>query len=900
MKVKAKQGSQPWFMAVWWPLVLGVVAVVLTMTAPMVVKAAAANTDSASALILSPQANANVHMQVAGGQYQTLDGTAAGNATQPGSDLATWTAWRDSTKTYMNFVAGAKMHGVGLTGVPKQPGQDSRSSHLSPYQITLDYDAVGYYNFATNGRPDLQKVGANPSWAGATTPYIIFSDNLYSGVVYGAVKSMHITLQFYRSRDAAKTPINFANSRAVFTFNSLNPGQSQWQPENSVEFAGSGLANGTLTPQTYLRYSANGISGAPYTARTYYGTSNAHFDDWLGSDTLPNAAVTFPLSGLSNSFVFGSVWGRAWNAFSSSANYPTGQSAPSKTVMPLQQYQPGDTWDHPTGAPTGFAQRYDNDLDRYDDGGGAWSYLHPQPGHDPDHGDLLPGIPAKADRFVQSGQAYYYDINQPTIDLRTQGLILPDGYAINDDLPAGTQAQAVTLYNLDGSVINDAFQNAPQLPTRHLALRLSDHATAAINALSKQAAYYGRDFTVRVKFQVTNTTDDQLNDLMVNQASSQFFYRSLTAPYTAESNLVHIRVKDAQQQLPFQKVAPDGHPLAGAVFELQDLKGNSVSIAPVTSGTDGKFTLQVKHLADGTYVLHEISAPAGYAKRDYHVAIKAGQVVGGEVTLTAAVAQVVDQPQTAKLVVHKRATLSAAPLADAAFTIYEAAGDQLGPAVKTVTTAANGQAVIEGLAWAKTYWAVETKAPVGYRLPDPTDPNNWQKITFSSTQLVAETTFKDALQPLTIRLNKVASGTGEQLPGATFELTGSDGFHQKKASAANIDHAWNLQFSGLLPGHTYALQEITAPAGYVVDPKPHTVVVAKDGMHVTIDDKQLPVSLHESANIAGSYVIENHLKPLLPHTGGPGVLATSLAAIGLFAMAAGLALAKRRHKQPKI
>ena len=260
-------------------------------------------------------------------------------------------------------------------------------------------------------------------------------------------------------------------------------------------------------------------------------------------------------------------------------------------------------------------------------------------------------------------------------------------------------------------------------------------------------------------------------------------------------------------------------------------------------------------------------------------------------------AQVVDQPQAAQLVLHKRDAATDAPLADAVFTIYEDTGGQLGAKVQTVTTDAKGQAAVNDLAWAKRYWAVETKAPVGYALPDPSDAKHWQSVTFTASQLTVERTFADAMQPITIRLNKIASGTGEQLPGATFALTGTD-YVQQQRSASSSAQGWNLQFTGLQPGHTYTLKELTAPAGYVLDEQAHAVVVAKDGRQVTIDGKPFQVSLTAAGNIAGNAVIENHLKPLLPHTGGHGWLGNSLIALALLSLAAGLAYTKRRKPQP--
>lgn len=867
-----------------------------------------ASASSASSLILSPEARGEVSMSVtssSGAKYETLNGTNGGAATEPGANETTWDAWKKTTNTYMMFASGAKMHGVGLTAVAPSgawPNQDeSFQGNDTDYTISLDYSNVGYYNFSTSGQPDLKPVGAkititdikygtNPSWVGQNTvPYIIFSDNLYSGVKYGRIKSMKIGISFYDAD--TQQVINFDGSNAVFSFNSLNSNQgSQRDPEGSTEYAGTaaGTASGKLSPNSLLEYSAAGIGGASYTAGTYYGRSN-DFDDNLGSSTFENATVTFPLTGTTNTFRFGSVFGSAWNAFSSSANYPTGQSAPSKTVEPLKQYQAGDTWNNPTGATAEFAQRYDNDLDRYNDGADLWSYQNAQSGHDPDNGDLNAGIPAKADRYVETGKEYYYYINQPTIDLQTQGLILPDGYEIDDTLPEGTEVESVELYNLDGSRINNAFETQPQAGTQDLALKLTDSATEAINGLSKETNYYGKDFTVRVKFKVTNTTSDNIKDLMANQASSKFFYSSLNAPYTATSNLVHIRVKDVTQTLNFKKITENGSPLQGAEFDLFAPNGDKVNDATITSDANGLFSVSAKQFADGTYTLRETKAPAGYAKQDYEVQVKDGKIVGGNVSVDGDVAKVVDKKQTAKLVLKKRDKASQKMLAGAEFTIYKQDNSQLGDPVKTVETGNNGEVTVDDLDWEATYWVVETKAPAGYKLPDPQDAKNWQLVSFDKTELTKELIFDDEMNVLNIRLQKVDSWTNKQLAGAEFELTGPDGYAQTQQSTDDRDANYNLQFTALVPGQTYTLKEKQAPAGYVTDKREYPVVVASDGQTVKITDQTFNVTAQGDVNVAGVYELKNDPQTVLPHTGGSGMFGILMLAVALLSSAAGIA-----------
>lgn len=864
------------------------------MSPPQEVSAA----DSAGKLIISPDAISRPTVSLNGNDQMIQTYIPWSGKTD---DASTWDSWTGTQSTYKQFVSDAGMTGVAFKGVEKDNGSEGPAGTSVPGTITLKYSNVGLYNFSTTDNPNLQQIGATvtisdveygsqPGWGGNTYPYIMFSDNLYSGVFYSRIKKMKMTITFFRSSDGQA--INFTpDSHSVFGFNSLNSNQGSYP--NDREFAGSypGQNNGQLSPNSLLHYHSDGVAGTDYTAQTYYGDSN-DFHDWLGSDNYENASVSFPMSGTSNTFIFGSVWGRAWNSFSSATVYPTAQQRPTKTVEPLKQYQAGDTWNNPTGAETGFAQRYDNDLDRYNDGKGPWDYWNAQAGHDASGNlGLNAGIPKLGDRYVETDKEYYYYINQPTINLATSGLILPTGYTVTDTLPAGTQYESATLYNLDGTQLQTF--GAEAADGQNLTFNLSD-STAAINKLSKDPNYFGKDFTIRIKFKVTNVEGnaDGIEDLMENQAHSTFHYVN-NVNYDADSNKVHIRVKDNAVKLDFIKQDEAGQPLAGAIFGLFDKNDKQIG-ENITSDKDGKFSFSGKtsELPDGTYTLKEITPPSGYDKVDkITVVVTNGQIDfthnGEELTDPDqdGVGHITDKRSPYELQLKKVGT-DGKVLAGAEFILTDDKGNQI-PGATEITSGEDGLISFgKDFDWTKTYYFKETKAPAGHKLD-----NSVYKVTFDQakgqatlTNLttakattvtitkdgIAQFTITNDFKDLSLRIKKIDSETNELLAGAEFTLTGPDG-KTTVVTSKNVDgQDWNIEFKNLKPG-TYKLKETKQPDGYGLDNTEHKIVIAQDGS-VTYDDKKLDQITNDANTIiVGTPEIGNSPQKVMPHTGGSGI-----------------------------
>lgn len=832
------------------------------------------------------------------------------------------TAWEDWQHTYMNFVAGPGMDGIVFNQLDSD-GYDNNNYQFGGYHnnynsdnpgvatridgtVNVNYANVGLYNFGTIDKPDLRAVGAHvkisdictgslPGWANKhTKPYIMFSDNLYSGVVYGGIKSMNMEISFFPV-DNPKDTISFDDGQSVLTFNSLNANQGN-DGSASAEFAGLVGVNpesGVTATPTTLQFHQEDIQGTDYTAKTYYsGTNGNDFTDNLESPDFSKASVSFPLTGDSTTFKFGSVWGRAWTAFSSATVYPTAQSEPNKTVEPIKQYRSGDTFDNPTGAPAEFNQRYDNDLDSYDDGG-KWDFDNPQQGHDADNpSSLNAGIPAKEDRFVTEGQEYYYYINQPTINLKTQGLIVPDGYTIQDTLPEGVEYESATLYNLDGEEIrgnrSEPFNNEPrQGSDGQLNFDLSDSAANAINELSRDSRYYGDSFTIRIKVKVTNTTSDSNNDVMDNQATSTFHYSE--QDLTATSNTVRTKLYSPAYDLSFVKLGSDDAKLKDAKFELTQ-NGYNPEMEPQYATSDENGCVQFTGLLqEGDYTLTETDAPDGYKKIDAPVKIRVteqnGKYYATETDSDGLFANLINGNITkdSTLTDKKIFTLTFQkydendkPLADAKFTITNEYGND----VSTATSDSDGQVHFEAELEPGNYKLTETSAPTGYGVSEPVEftvsedgnGNSVAKVTddnsttFTNLGYSNEITSDSVIQDFpAVNLSfKKVDIDGNPLQGAEFTL--EEGIGGDVIDTATSDRNGQVTFSQNLTAGSYTLVETKAPAGYAKVDAVNVKVEEVGGKLVATaaDDKTIGnltrIAAHDiqifRLNWAGDYVSE--------------------------------------------
>jgi uncharacterized surface anchored protein len=237
-------------------------------------------------------------------------------------------------------------------------------------------------------------------------------------------------------------------------------------------------------------------------------------------------------------------------------------------------------------------------------------------------------------------------------------------------------------------------------------------------------------------------------------------------------------------------------PLSGAVFNVKMSGG--ADLGEFTTGAQGAFLLP--KIAKGTYIITQISAPAGY------------------LLATSAKTQYVDYVQTCAadfenspksgLHIVKIDADSKAPLKDAKFSVYKDSA-----ILGTYTTGADGAITVPNLepGW---YTVSEYAAPQGYVLDDTP-----QSVQVTSEKL-HKLTFEDK-KLASLQIIKTDEYNGTPLAGAKFRIITQAG---EFVADVTTDATGKASVPNVVPGW-YVIAETKAPAGYIISESAKTVEV---------------------------------------------------------------------------
>ncbi|EOA3011348.1 SpaA isopeptide-forming pilin-related protein [Enterococcus faecalis] len=256
-----------------------------------------------------------------------------------------------------------------------------------------------------------------------------------------------------------------------------------------------------------------------------------------------------------------------------------------------------------------------------------------------------------------------------------------------------------------------------------------------------------------------------------------------------------------------------GEKLPGAVFELQDEKGQTMTKNLVTDET-GK--LAIDNLKPGNYQLVETQAPVGYVldKTPVKFTIKTNQTSSVSVTKG-------NKQENGSVIFDKIDEKTGAKLAGAEFKLVDSKGKTI---IKKLVTNSEGRLAITKLHSGK-YQLIETKAPKGYIL-DAT-PITFELKNDQTTEQKLKKVNKE--KDNTLRVEKRDATTNEVLQGAKFNLLDANG----KVIKENLvtDENGSFEVSNIKAGN-YQLVETQAPKGYIKDSQPLSVTV-KSGSGLT-------------------------------------------------------------------
>ena len=275
--------------------------------------------------------------------------------------------------------------------------------------------------------------------------------------------------------------------------------------------------------------------------------------------------------------------------------------------------------------------------------------------------------------------------------------------------------------------------------------------------------------------------------------------------------------------------------LPGCTFQLRFLGGTSgtggTTIGQKVTGKNG--TAIWTGLKSGTYIVEEVDPADGYsiinASETIYLADSGEQSV---VTVR------FDNAPDGILLIRKVCSVNpSVTLANAEFKITYADGTLIGDSNGIFRTDEHGEIRVPGLKPGKSVIVTETKAPDGYLIDTQS-----QTVQIKEGRTVS-LTFKNQPKGKLI-IQKRDSATGQPLPGAEFRVTtaagcevGLDGVIGTATLTQNgiftTDGQGEITITNLAPG-AYAINEIKAPTGYVMDSPSTNVVIGQGGDTQTV------------------------------------------------------------------
>ena len=264
-----------------------------------------------------------------------------------------------------------------------------------------------------------------------------------------------------------------------------------------------------------------------------------------------------------------------------------------------------------------------------------------------------------------------------------------------------------------------------------------------------------------------------------------------------------------------------GKPLTGAWFRLKYLN-EMTAMDGSTLGeyvTDENGQIEITDLDEGTYIVEEISAPAGYVLSETNT--RTVYLAGESQDF---ISLIYGNQKMGSLLIVKKDALTGAPLAGVEFFVTDSDGAVVGNSNGYFTTDYAGSILIPNLEPGKTIVAKETRTVSGYVLDDTP-----QTIKIKANETVV-LEFRD--QPKgTLIVQKIDSATGEPLVGAEFKIVSANGEltpDNEGLTSTNglyrVDSNGQIVLEKLNPG-AYVVTEIKAPDGYVLIAQPQTVLV---------------------------------------------------------------------------
>ena len=257
---------------------------------------------------------------------------------------------------------------------------------------------------------------------------------------------------------------------------------------------------------------------------------------------------------------------------------------------------------------------------------------------------------------------------------------------------------------------------------------------------------------------------------------------------TNRNIVIRFQNREIEKKATIIKVDADTNkPVAGATLVVKDESGKEVANFVTTTSP-----YVLEDLADGTYTVEEIKAPAGYEKTDeiYKFTISD---TNNNIKVT-----IKNKAIDKKATIIKVDADTNQPVAGATLVVKDSDGKEIATFVTTLKPY-----VLEDLADG-TYTVEELKAPAGYEKTDEI-----YEFTISDTNNNVTVTIENKAIEKLVNILKVDAKTGNPLKGATLVVKNSDGEVIEEFVTTEEPHT----ITGLKDG-TYTVEETKAPEGY--------------------------------------------------------------------------------------
>jgi uncharacterized surface anchored protein len=263
-------------------------------------------------------------------------------------------------------------------------------------------------------------------------------------------------------------------------------------------------------------------------------------------------------------------------------------------------------------------------------------------------------------------------------------------------------------------------------------------------------------------------------------------------------------------------------PLAGATFRIAAEDGFITRDVQ----TDNSGSVHIQDLIPGVFTVTELTPPADYLPDAPPQTIR---LVPGEQTTA-----VFANRKKPSLIIRKYDELTGLPLAGAEFSIAEKGG---AITAERMITEANGEIRLDGL---DTGWITVTElaAPAGYLITTPS------KDILLQGGKTAELKFDNRPRPV-LEILKTDEETGAPLAGAKIRVTKTE----DKTVSEYITGADGKVVIRDLDEAVYSVEEIIAPAGYLLEPQ-HKDIELEWGKTKTLkfDNIRKPVAMFLKTN----------------------------------------------------